>query len=329
MAADPRRFLAERKSATEERFERIRQRLQPVEHLVGSFATVYGTGSFGRSEASEHSDLDAFILTAVDDHQRPVLTSVDTIRLQGALVDAAAKEGLPPFSEDGAYLEPHTLVDMIEKLGGRDDDYENLFTARMLLLLESRPLLGKPFYERAINQVFAEYWRDFQDNEGDFLPIYLTNDIIRYWKVLCLNYEANTKRAENPNKRRLINYKLKHSRLLTCYSAVLYLCHHLRTHASVSIDDARSMSALSPVGRLLDIAETADTTVVESIEEVLRMYADFLGETDVRKSELLRMFDDVPYRTSRHKSGIEFGNRIFELLKLIGEHTPLFRYLVV
>ena len=94
---------------------------------------------------------------------------------------------------------------MTGKLGGRDDDYENLFTARMLLLLESRPLVGSQMYERAIDAVLSEYWKDYEDNRSAFRPIYLTNDIIRYWKVLCLNYDANTRGHVDPNKRRLIN----------------------------------------------------------------------------------------------------------------------------
>lgn len=217
---------------------------------------------------------------------------------------------------------------MTEKLGGRDDDYENLFTARMLLLLESRPLLGGAMYERAIDDVLGEYWRDFSDNADDFLPIYLTNDIIRYWKVLCLNYEANTRRTEDPNKRRLINYKLKHSRLLTCYSAILYFCHLLRTQSTVAATDARAMANLSPTGRLLRIAE-ADERFTEVVSDILRLYAEFLSVTDAPKKDLLLKFNDPGYRADRHESGIEFGDRIFDLLKLVGEETRLFRYLVV
>jgi predicted nucleotidyltransferase len=214
-------FLANRKKKTEERFRRVQGRVRAIEPLLGDFATLYATGSYGRGEASDHSDLDVFILTETDSEKRPKLRPLDTIRVQAALIDAATQEGLPPFSDEGAYLKPHTITDMIEKLGGPDDDYENLFTARMLLLLESRPIVGSLMYERAIDRVLDEYWRDFDENAERFLPIYLTNDLVRYWKVLCLNYEANTRYASNLNKRRLNNYKLKHSRLLTCYSALL------------------------------------------------------------------------------------------------------------
>jgi hypothetical protein len=42
---------------------------------------------------------------------------------------------------------------------------------------------------------------------------------------LCVTYEAGTKREpdEKKAKGKIKNYKLKHSRLLTCYSGLLYL----------------------------------------------------------------------------------------------------------
>jgi hypothetical protein len=55
------------------------------------------------------------------------------------------------------------------------------------------------------------------------VPAFLANDILRIWRTFCVNYEARTETepAEKKAKRKLKNYKLEHSRLLTCYSALL------------------------------------------------------------------------------------------------------------
>lgn len=320
-------FLDSRRKYTDARFLKIQKRLESASPLLGDFATVYATGSFGRGEASQHSDLDVFILTENNVEGPPRLTPLQTIRLQAALIDAVEEEELPPFSDEGAYLRPHSLRDMTEKLGGRDDDYDNLFTARILLLLESRPLIGKVMYQNAIDAVLDEYWKD-EDHSG-FLPIYLTNDIIRYWKVLCLNYEANARRSKDPNKQRLSNYKLKNSRILTCYSAILYLCHLLGTRASISKADARAMVALSPVQRLIAISEQSAVSVQQLIGGILERYVEFLKTTDTSKADLLQRFSDDTYYEERRKSAMEFGGRVFELLDQIGRSTKLFRYLVV
>lgn len=319
--------LAERKAATEERFGHVQSSLRPIEPLLGDYATVYATGSYGRGEASKHSDLDVFILTDTDEKKSPKLRGLDTIRVQAALIEAAEQAGLQPFSDEGVYLKPHTLTDMIEKLGGRDDDYENLFTARMLLLLESRPLMGQPMHERAVDLVLDEYWKDFAAHPDDFLPIYLTNDLIRYWKVLCLNYEAHARTADDPNKRRLNNYKLRHSRLLTCYSAILYFCHLLQSRRAITKEDAREMTTLTPTERLNRVG--SNTPASDLVDEILAMYVEFLQSTDAPKADLLARFANRDYRSDRRHSGGEFGDRVFDLLKRIGDKTPLFRYLVV
>ncbi len=329
MSDSAREFLSSRKQSTNDRFSRLQKRLSHAEPLVDDFATVYATGSFGRGEASSHSDVDVFILTETDEERHQKLTPLSTIRLQAAMIEAVEAERLPPLSDEGAYLKPHCLPDMIEKLGGRDDDYENLFTARILLLLESRPLLGQALYNRAVDYVLAEYWKDYESNHDDFLPIYLTNDIVRYWKVLCLNYEAAARRSEDKVKRRLNNYKLKHSRLLTCYSAILYLCHLARAQKTISQQDARAMTALVPIDRLTAIADESDDRIQEAIADVLQMYVKFLHVTDAPKQELLERFAEDGYHTDRRRSAQGFGEKVFELLKLIGEQTPLFRYLVV
>ena len=91
------------------------------------------------------------------------------------------------------------------------------------MLLESRPLLGRPIYDHIQQAVLNAYWKDYDDHKLDFMPAFLGNDILRLWRTFCVNYEATTKTMPERAraKRRVKNYKLKHSRLLTCYSALL------------------------------------------------------------------------------------------------------------
>jgi hypothetical protein len=333
MASDPLEILRTRKSTTDNRLKQMTERLGPARPHVSDYACVYATGSVGRGEASTFSDLDVFILTdttASKDSPKPRLNSLDAIRLQNALIEANQAEGFPLFSDDGGYLKVHTLTDMIEKLGGRDDDYENLFTARILLLLESKPLLGSTFYETAVRKVLGEYWRDWQGNESDFVPAYVVNDIVKYWKVLCLNYEERTRNAGDTGKRRLLNYKLKHSRLLTCYSAILYLCYILRTKPAISLEDAYTMTQLTPTDRILKIrAATPEGESLNLIDEILEKYVEFLATTDAPKDTLLEKFGHDRFNRERRVTAKKFGDLMFELLKQIGEETPLFRYLIV
>jgi hypothetical protein len=141
------------------------------------------------------------------------------------LIEATRALGIPEFSGDGRYLMHYSVQDFTKTLGTPEDDVTNTFTARLLLLLESRPLLESAVYRDVTEEVIVAYWRDYADHKTDFMPAFLANDILRLWRTFCVNYEARTARVPDREKAKgkLKNYKLKHSRLLTCYSALLYL----------------------------------------------------------------------------------------------------------
>lgn len=295
-----------------------------------SSSCVYATGSLGRGEMSERSDLDIFLLR--DKKAARPLTNLDEIRLAARLVDVAQEQGYPEFSGDGKYIKAHDVQeDLIGKLGTSEDDYANVFTARMLLVLESRPVLGTSAYERALDSVIAEYWRDYTQNSRSFLPIFLSNDILRFWKTLCLNYEERTGReaGTKAGKRRLHNYKLKHSRLLTCYSAIIYMLTILRRdNGTVSPEAVMEMIAKSPTARLEWVAEQV-SEVDSAVQAILDNYSKFLDTCNAEKASLEERFSEPEFKRERFAEAKQFGDEVFRLLHSLGEDTALLRYLVV
>lgn len=324
--ADLPKTVVARRTSTTDRISQLQDWLtrKGAGALIGTSACVYVTGSVGRGEASQHSDLDVFVVSTGE------LKKLDGIRLLAHLIEATEAIGFPPFSGDGEYLEIHSIHTLIDLLGTRDDDHTNVFTARLLLLLESRPILGGPVYEAALRQVIGSYWRDFDDHAPDFLPVFLVNDISRYWKVLCVSYEAAGPPSsdEEKAKRRLNNYKLKHSRLLTCYSSLLYLASLLRRSAGVSPADAFDMAMLTPLERLIAVRETY-VDLRDKVDQLIADYTTFLETTDASKAELLRRFADDAYHEVKRTDAHGFGDRIFELLSHLASESRLFRYLVV
>ena len=217
--------LTERRTYTENRIEDIRTRLAESEAIANGKACVYMTGSFGRLEASQHSDLDLFILgksdevAERDDRKGRLLTRLEEICIKADLIHVTNELGIKKFSGDGRYLVHYSIGELTTRLGTEEDDVTNTFTARLLLLLESRHLLESSVYKELTEDVIAVYWGEYQDHKTDFMPAFLANDILRLWRTFCVNYEASTKKAHGIEKaeRKLKNYKLKHSRLLTCY----------------------------------------------------------------------------------------------------------------
>jgi hypothetical protein len=244
-------ILVDRRADTRSRFAQLRDELAPAENALEEKACVYATGSFGREEASRHSDLDLFIVGRGTRDARELLPLTE-VCLKADLIRATRKFEIPDFDGDGEYLAHHSEQEIVGNLGKRQDDAENTFTARLLLLLESKPLLGGSTYQTIIEKVVNRYWIDYEKHKADFRPAFLANDILRLWRTFCVNYEAHTRTEPERDraKRRLKNYKLKHSRLLTCYSGLLYLLAVHVEKDTVAPDAAREMVRLTPTERL-------------------------------------------------------------------------------
>jgi predicted nucleotidyltransferase len=156
--------LADRRGETASRIVKLRDRLSDAESLVKGKACVYMTGSFGRCEASYHSDLDLFIVGKRDGNpgyerkEGSLLKRLDEICVKAELIEATRESNLPEFSGDGRYLTHYSVHEFTKTLGTPEDDVTNTFTARLLLLLESRPLLEEPVYREIIEEVIAAYW---------------------------------------------------------------------------------------------------------------------------------------------------------------------------
>ena len=330
--------LAKRRTYTEGRINEIRSSLAESEKIAGGKACVYVTGSFGRLEASPHSDLDLFILGKVDGiknregKEGSLLKRLDEICIKADLIELTRELKIPEFSGDGRYLVHYSVHELTKTLGTPEDDVTNTFTARLLLLLESQPLLERAVYGEVMKEVIAAYWRDYEDHKSDFMPAFLANDILRLWRTFCVNYEARTTRmpAEEKAKGKLKNYKLKHSRLLTCYSALLYLLAVYVNEGAVSPSEALAMIAITPTKRLEWLLTQRHLAEAHSaIQTLLDQYEIFLETTNFAEKELLEKFSDSSRARTYMSDASKFGDLVFEVLRSIGADNPFHRLLVV
>ncbi|CAN7531392.1 nucleotidyltransferase domain-containing protein [Bosea sp. LjRoot237] len=328
--------IERRRLSTSERFARLREALANSEKILEQKACVYATGSFGRKEAGSSSDLDLFIVgrsrLMEDGTDRPSLKRLDEICIKADLINQTRRMGIPDFDGDGKYLQHYSVNQLTKSLGTPEDDVTNTFTARLLLLLESSPLVGVSIYEEVIESVIGAYWGDYPDHSGDFAPAFLVNDILRLWRTFCVNYEARTEREpeEKRIKRKIKNYKLKYSRLMTCYSALIFLLYIFGEKKTVSPDDAKLMCGMTPTQRVEYIAkEMADGIVRETLVELLRRYETFLTATSVPEAELIKRFSSSQDGAGLTKTANSFGDAVFEAVSAIGGGGRLHRIIVV
>jgi predicted nucleotidyltransferase len=330
--------LSDRRSQTQIRLKALRKRLQSAEEIAAGKACVYATGSFGRGEASAHSDLDLFIVgkkngrPGPDGKEGSLLKRLDDIRLKADLIEVTRELGIPEFSGDGRYLIHYSVHDFTKTLGTPEDDVTNTFTARLLLLLESCPLVEAEVYDEILEEVIAAYWRDYEDHKTAFMPAFLANDVLRLWRTFCVNYEARTERApeEEKAKGKIKNYKLKHSRLLTCYSALLYLLAVFGNKGTVSPTDTLDMIRLSPTQRLEWLRDNKDLRDARAtVERLLDQYERFLETTNVDEKALVAQFMDKSLSREYMNAAYKFGDFVFDALNRIGNGNRFHRLLVV
>jgi hypothetical protein len=333
--------LESRRSFTTHRLNDLRSRLAEAEARARDKACVYATGSFGRREASTHSDLDLFIVGKDDEvdsyaerNPRSTLRRLDEICVKANLIHATRELNFPEFSGDGEYLGHYALSDLTKTLGKRQDDVKNTFTARLLLLLESCPLVGDAVYGEVVEEVISVYWRDYEDHREDFIPAFLTNDILRLWRTFCVNYEAGTDREppERKTKGKLKNFKLKHSRMLTCYSAILFLLSKYMLHSTVTPDDALEMTERTPTMRLEQLlSEPKCHGAFGAIRRLLERYDKFLEITNASEENQLKLFATSESSRAHIAEAYEFGDSVAEALNAIGRGAAsgFYRLLVV
>lgn len=324
-------LLSRRRKETQRRIGKLRTKLAEAETRCQGKACVYVTGSYGRGEASRHSDLDLFIV-GHGSVKEPALRGLDEILIKADLIDVTRQLHIRDFSGDGEYLKHYPIKKLVGRLGTPRDDVENTFTARLLLLLESSPLLGETVYSQITDEVIEAYWKDYEQNKNTYMPAFLANDILRMWRTFCVNYEARThsEPAEEMAKKRLKNYKLKHSRLLTCYSALLYLLAVFTRNKTVSPTDAKNMISFTPTARLEWLLEQPHCKKAhQAIRNLITQYEAFLSKTDSPEKKLVELFMDKQKREQHFGSKYTFGNSVSEALEIVGEGNLFYRLLVV
>lgn len=317
--------INDHKKFSENKIQRIQDDISKIKELKDSSLCVYTTGSYGRLEASENSDIDLFFL---DTDQKNPTSNINQILINAKIIYICRDLKFKEFSKDGLYLKIYHLSDIKQELGGQKDDYNNFFTVRMLLLLEAKPLGNNELFEHSTEQIIESYYVDFHRHKNDFVPLFLTNDIIRFWKTMCLNYEHRKRRKSGTDKEKIVahskNLKLKFSRKLTCFSFILKLVEF--SSGTISQEDVKKISLMTPLERLesLDISgEDAQT-----VQNAIASYQWFIDHTQIPSEKMLLWLENEKSRDDAFNKSREFGNQLYQILKMLDTNNIIAKLLI-
>lgn len=328
--------IGSRKRYCQKRIQQVSNALRKASRsYIPDHLCAYVTGSYGRLEASRFSDIDVFfVLNDID--VKEALPRVNEHHLYSDLAKVGKKFKFPEFSNDGEYLRVHRLSDVLKNVGNPSDDFSNNFTARMLLLLESRPLVNDETYDQILRKIVKDYCRDYPDHDTDFRPVFLMNDIVRFWKTLCLNYESKRNLKDmggyDRAKAQLRNLKLKFSRMATCYSMLAEL---IAPSGTISPSRIFAIAKRTPVERLQNVTiqnSRKGSTVSTHVTSLLNSYAWFLEYTGRNQDDAIRWLQREKNRREAFGRAQSFGLDMFNLfveLSAAPEQRMMMRYLLI
>jgi hypothetical protein len=265
--------LRKRMAFSRGQLERVRAAIATQNTCSRPDLCIYVAGSLGRLELGQISDLDVFLFAdrAGNRTGQRTLNRLEEIQALSEIIQVNSELGLPAFSGDGEYFKIHEVSQLLAGTGTSTDDSENFFTTRLLLLLESKCLSNDALYFDATKRIFDMYVRD-GTGRAEYRPLFLLNDILRYWRTVCLNYERTRHDPSKPWWKKNLN--LKFSRKLTVFSTVLsLLVEHVDT-----FEKFRPVTSRTPMERLAcSLDRLEDSSHLSAYAEFLDNYEEFLA----------------------------------------------------
>jgi predicted nucleotidyltransferase len=226
--------------------------------------SIVTVGSFARREASDQSDLDFFI---IDDSE---ISDDEYTKIKKIIGKADVK--MP--SSTGAFNEIEKKSDMVRNVGGFDDTTEKL-TRRMLFLFECEWLYNKELFFEVFNLLINKYVQDLITQHQ--LCRFLLNDLIRYYRTICVDFEFKT--SENKKSWGDRNIKLLFSRKLLYFSGIIVIAETVQHYYKHKREILSTLLRKTPIERVRHICGVKS-------EKAISLYTDFLvalSSHDVRE----------------------------------------------
>ena len=255
-------------------------------------AAVLVCGSYARREASEHSDIDFFIISKDTNGEHLPIEDV-----RSEIRKIVPNEP----SRDGAFGVRVSREEILGNIGGDDDNNQNI-TRRILFLLEGEWLFNGEEFKCFRREILEKYIRkNMTDHQ---LALFLLNDVIRYYRTVAVDYEFKISDNENSKPWAIRNIKLVFSRKLLYASGLFSIAMTTDRSRDKKIEILESLFELPVMERMIAICGNA------KMEPILASYNHFLS--------VLEDSDD-----RRHLETLEKSNRgdlRFRHIKNEGRH---------
>lgn len=302
----------------------INKTIEDWKFIKNKFSIIL-VGSYGRLESSHISDLDFCII------YNDGVSSKEKNMIKETIHSLFKKN----FTKKISLFLENSFSDIITNIGGKDDSSIN-FTTRILILMESIPLIGNKLYYKLISKLCEIYLEEYI-REGKY-PLFLTNEIIRFWRTLCIDYRWKKMEMEKPWATR--NIKLRFSRKLLCFATLILSIFLFK--GIISQDEFQELVTYPSSIKMLHIYGLIDkdknfsgrSDLLECIEKIIMQYNDFLK--NIYNSKVRENLEIVEFKkrdtndnyVNLKEKAKEFHNNLVVLIEKI-DKSIVKKYLIM
>ncbi|EMW0955470.1 TPA: nucleotidyltransferase domain-containing protein [Citrobacter freundii] len=278
--------------------------------------TIITTGSYGREEASEESDLDLFIFcsnTAIAEELKKKQSEIE------AVINRHISKQVGSTGTFGANA-INIFDEILENIGGKNDSNETL-TRRMLFLLEGKALYNKGTFERYRKSLLKNYVASTTNSNR--IDKFLLNDIIRYYRTITTDFQYKV--DQDSKAWGLRNIKLRFSRKILYFAGILTIAESAKKPESDDKLENISLLLNTPVlERVYEIAYTYvanNNTILPKLDSIFGHYESFL--MNISNSEKRKELEAIEKKEDRLKNHLylelsecsnDFTKELYELL---------------
>ncbi|WP_306397826.1 nucleotidyltransferase domain-containing protein [Telluria beijingensis] len=282
-----------------------------------TFSIVVG-GSLARGEASDESDIDYFFF---GDDQASVNRATEFLRSKES--DIARIVGKAP-SADGAFGAGgcETRLALLTDIGGNADENSKI-TRRILFLLEGAWLTSEPTFTQYRREVLMRYVSEHI--AAPHLTRFLLNDVIRYYRTICVDFEFKT--VEKQKEWGLRYIKLRYSRQFLYFSGIMAIAQTVGLTPTAKVERLMELFEQTPIERVRTICGS-------NADSALALYDNFLEK--ISSPEMRRELNSVTQNSVTHthafkelqSKGREFTDELSKILNgTYGSRHPIHRAL--
>ena len=248
---------------------------------------IVATGSFGRGEASNESDIDLFIVT--DDDIKSSFFDEIKDELEKIITTEVPK---PPGDTKTFGVNIRIkLKQLLSPIGGINDSNTYL-TRRMLFLLEGKWLFNEKRFNHYRSKLIKKYIKN--DSPSHQINKFFLNDIIRYYRTIATDFEHKVGKGKSWGLR---NIKLLFSRKLLYFSGVIVVAELPNKTWDEKIRITEDLLDLPPLRRILKLSDTFPRSIFSNYDTFLNKISD----------KTIRENLDNTKKQDRNKAG-EFAN---------------------